>query len=225
MSLRSSSWFALDEIFETLLARNNAISRSSIYRCFVRNNINKVPIIEKEKAKKFKTYEPVYLHFDVTYIPKFNKIGSYLYVAIDRATRTMYYKVYDNKTADNTDLFFDECMSFFPFKLTHILTDNGIEFTNSLIRSKKGNLCIKPSLLDIKCTANNIEHRFTQPNMPKTNGMVERDNGTIKNNTVLKYQYKNRVSLENDLIQFFVFYNLYRRHGSLRKELQCKNTF
>ncbi len=77
-----------------------------MYRCLLRNNINIVPIAEKEKAKKFKAYEPGYLHFDVTYMPKFNKVGSYLYVAIDRATRILYYKVYDNTTAQNTDLFF-----------------------------------------------------------------------------------------------------------------------
>ncbi|MDI9320298.1 MAG: hypothetical protein QM530_07460, partial [Phycisphaerales bacterium] len=45
-------------------------------------------------------------HFDVTYMPKFNKVGSYLYVAIDRATRTMYYKVYINNLVKlDTDVF------------------------------------------------------------------------------------------------------------------------
>ena len=158
-------------------------------------------------------------------MPKFNKVGSYLYVAIDRATRSMYYKVYDNKTAENTDAFFDECLAFFPFYITHILTDNGLEFTNRLINSKKGKLCSKPSLLDIKCKENNIDHRCTQPSTPKTNGMVERVNGTIKNNTILKYKYENKASLEGDLVDFLVFYNLYRRHGSLRKELNVKTPF
>ena len=198
ISLRRATWMSIDEVFENLLIINNAISRSSVYRCFVKNNINKVPIAEKEKAKKFKAYEPGYLHFDVTYMPKFNKVGSYLYVAIDRATRSMYYKVYDNKTAENTDAFFDECLAFFPFYITHILTDNGLEFTNRLINSKKGKLCSKPSLLDIKCKENNIDHRCTQPSTPKTNGMVERVNGTIKNNTILKYKYENKASLEGD---------------------------
>ena len=225
ISLRSTTWLPIDEIFETLLGQNCTVTRSSVYRCFLRNGINKVPVVEKEKAKKFKAYEPGYLHFDVTYMPKFNKVGSYLYVAIDRATRVMYYKIYDNKTAENTDLFFDQCIAFFPFTITHILTDNGFEFTNRLINSKKGNLCTKPSLLDIKCTTNNIEHRCTQPSTPKTNGMVERVNGTIKSNTILKHQYDNKAALEKDLLNFLVFYNLYRRHGSLRKEINVKTPF
>ena len=184
-----------------------------------------MPVAQKEKAKIFKAYQPGYLHFDVTYMPKFNKIGSYLYVAIDRATRTMYYKIYDKKTAENTDAFFDACMAFFPFIITHILTDNGFEFTNRLIKSKKGIRCKKPSLLDIKCSANGIKHRCTQPSTPKTNGMVERVNGTIKNNTILKYRYEHKTSLEIDLNKFLVFYNRYRRHGSLRKELKVKTPF
>jgi len=64
-------------------------------------------IEEKEKAKKYKAIEPGYSHFDVTYMPKFNKIGSYLHVAIDRAARIMYYKIFDNKTAESSDLFFE----------------------------------------------------------------------------------------------------------------------
>jgi len=225
VSARKATWLSVDEVHEMLLAQNENISRSSVYRCLVKNGINKVPVAEKEKAKKFKAYEPGFLHIDVTYMPKFNKASSYLYVAIDRATRVLFYKLYDNKTAHNTELFFEECLAFFPFKITHILTDNGFEFTNRLIKSKTGNLCTKPSLLDQKCDAHNIDHRCTKPSTPQTNGMVERVNGTIKNNTILKYSYKTKLELETDLIKFLKNYNLYRRHGSLRKELNVKTPF
>lgn len=225
VSLRSSSWLPLDEIFELVLAQKPGLSRSSVYRCLARHQLNRVPAGEREKAKTFKAYAPGYLHVDVTYMPKFNKVGSYLFVAIDRATRTLYYEVYAHKTAEAAQAFFDSCMAFFPFTVTHILTDNGLEFTNRLIKSKKGELCTKPSLLDERCTENNIQHRCTLPSTPKTNGMVERVNGTIKNNTVLKYKYANQTELEKDLAAFLVFYNLYRRHGSLRKELNVKTPF
>jgi hypothetical protein len=55
-----------------LLVTNLLITRSSIYRCFVRNSVNKVPQEKKEKAKKFKEYTPGYVHMDVTYLPQFN---------------------------------------------------------------------------------------------------------------------------------------------------------
>ncbi len=51
-----------------------------------------------------------------------------------------------------------------------------------------------------------IQHRCTMPSTPKTNGMVERVNGTIKNNTILKYTYNNKDELEKDLMKFLVYY-------------------
>jgi transposase InsO family protein len=76
--------------------------------------------------------------------------------------------------------------------------------------------------MDVKCKENNIDHRLTKPSTPKTNGMVERANGTIKNNTILRDTFENRSGMENGLIAFLCAYNRYRRHGSLRKELNVK---
>jgi len=224
-SLRTSSWGSIDEVWETLLEVNPEISRSSIYRCFVKENINQIPQEKKEKAKKFKEYEPGFIHIDVTYLPKFNGQSHYLFVAIDRCTRAMIYWVYENKTAVNTEDFMDKCLAFFPFGITHILTDNGLEFTNRSLRSKTGNPCEKLSKMDLKCAKNNIEHRLTAPSTPKTNGMVERANGTIKTNTILKTQYRSNIEMKKDLSKFLSFYNLFRRHGSLRKELKVKTPF
>ena len=68
ISLRTSSWVSIDEVWETLLEINPKTSRSSVYRCFVKEKINKIPQEKKETAKKFKEYEPGFLHIDVTYI-------------------------------------------------------------------------------------------------------------------------------------------------------------
>lgn len=221
-AVRSSTWLSLDEIWEMLLENNPQVSRSSVHRLFKRKGINRVPLEKREKAKKFKEYQPGYLHIDVTYLPKFNKKPCYLFVAIDRATRTVFYRIYDKKSAGSTDDFMDRVIDFFPFDITHILTDNGLEFTNRLIKSKKGQLCQKPSKMDVKCQENNIDHRLTKPSTPKTNGMVERANGTIKNNTILKKDFNSRLDMKKGLIGFLCSYNLYRRHGSLRKELNVK---
>lgn len=222
VSVRRSSWIALDEITEIIKEQNDKVSRNAIYSCLVRNELNKVPQEKRDKAKKFKAYDPGYLHIDVTYMPKLNGQKYYLFVAIDRATRSLYYAVYKDKSAHSTEDFFEKCLAFFPFKITHILTDNGLEFTNKLIRSKTGNLCTKPSKLDLKCKKNNIDHRLTPPSSPQTNGMVERVNGTIKNGTILISDYESIEELQKGLTSFLVFYNINRRHGSLRKELNVK---
>jgi transposase InsO family protein len=221
-SIRTTTWMPLDEIEEVIQDINSEITRSSIYRFLKREGVNKKPLKEREKAKKFKEYEPGFIHLDVTYLPKFQGQKYYLFVAIDRATRTLFYKVYENKTAESTDDFVKRCKDFFPFKLTHILTDNGLEFTNKLLKSKKGELYKKPSKLDKFCEKENIEHRLTKVNTPKTNGMVERVNGTIKSATILKQQYPKVENMIEDLNQFLIFYLCYRRHGGLKKELNVK---
>ena len=223
--IRKNTWSPLDEVVEMIFPDNPKTYRSCVYRTFVSEAINKVPEKEKIKAKRFKEYEPGYLHMDVTYFPKFDGTKHYLFVAIDRATRLLYYRLYTEKTATNAEDFMKRCLEFFPFGITHVLTDNGLEFTNKLIKSKKGKYCIKPSKLDTICEENNIKHRLTKPSTPKTNGMVEKVNDTIKKGTIKRTTYKSYSEMEEDTIRFFVFYNMYRRHGSLRKELNVKTPF
>jgi len=225
IELRYLTWWSLDEITEAINPTAPEKIRSAVYRTFVRENINKVPEKEKEKAKKFKEYDPGFLHIDVTYLPKINGIKYYLFVAIDRATRTLYYKIYDAKTSANAESFMLECLAFFPFGITHVLTDNGLEFTNHLLKNKKGEYCAKPSKLDVLCQDNNIDHRCTKPFTPKTNGMVEKANDIIKKGTVKKTIYNSLQEMNQDLISFLVHYNLHRRHGSLRRELKVKTPF
>ena len=225
VKLRVLTWWSLDEITEVISPDNPETIRSAVYRTFVREHINKVPQKEKEKAKKFKEYAPGFIHIDVTYLPKIDGTKYYLFVAIDRATRTLFYKVYDAKTSANAESFMQECLDFFPFKITHVLTDNGLEFTNRLLKDKKGKYCAKPSKLDLVCKENNIDHRCTKPFTPKTNGMVEKANDIIKNKTIKITNYTNLEQMNQDLMKFLVHYNLYRRHGSLRRELKVKTPF
>ena len=225
INLRALTWWSLDEITEIVNPLDPTKIRSAVYRTFVREGINKVPEKEKEKSKKFKEYDPGYLHIDVTYLPKINGVKYYLFVAIDRATRTLYFKVYDAKTSENTEDFMNECLAFFPFAITHVLTDNGLEFTNRLLKNKKGEYCAKPSKLDVLCKENNIDHRCTKPFTPKTNGMVEKANDIIKRKTIKITKYSDLEEMNRDLMEFLVHYNLYRRHGSLRRELKVKTPY
>ncbi len=225
IELRTLTWWSLDEITEAVNPLEPERIRSTVYRTFVREGINKVPKKEKEKAKKFKEYDPGYLHIDVTYLPKINGVKYYLFVAIDRATRTLYFKIYDAKTSANAERFMLECLDFFPFGITHVLTDNGLEFTNRLLKNKKGAYCTKPSKLDLICEENDIDHRCTKPFTPKTNGMVEKANDIIKEKTIKRTHYNSLTEMNTDLMSFLVHYNLYRRHGSLRRELKVKTPF
>ena len=168
-------------------------------------------------------YEPGYLHIDVTYLPKLEGIKYYLFVAIDRATRLMYFKVYKNKTASNAVDFLAQCKSYFPFYISHVLTDNGAEFTDRFTNRK--NKASGNHEFDTACIEGHIDHRLTAPLTPKTNGMVERVNGTIKDATIKVLTYKNETELKADLDKFLVYYNLNRRHSGLKRELKVRTPF
>ena len=98
-------------------------------------------------------------------------------------------------------------------------------FRSRLLKNKKGEYCTKPSKLDVICQQNDIDHRCTKPFTPKTNGMVEKANDTIKNGTIKRTHYDSLEEMNDDLMNFLVHYNLYRRHGSLRRELKVKTPF
>ena len=248
-AFRISSWMPLDEIVD-ICANDNFMpnaNRSNISRTLIGFGINKVPIEKRREAKKFKEYQPGYLHIDVTYLPKLagEKNRKYLFVAIDRSTRVLFYLIYDNKTAVNADDFLDKVIEFFPFDITHILTDNGAEFTNETLRKiqknkknkknkggedknsedLKNKKLVKDSKFDIKCEEYNIDHRLTKPCTPQTNGMVERVNRTIKDSTIKTKEYKNHQEMEDDLNKFMRYYNFNRRHSSLKKELKVRTPF
>ena len=108
--------------------------------------------------KKFKDYQPGYIHVDIKYLPKIDGERTYLYVAIDRATRLVFVKIYDDKTSISADNFLKTLIEFFPFKISKILTDNGKEFTDRFNNKSK-----KPTgnhKFDKTCSSNAIEHEL-----------------------------------------------------------------
>jgi hypothetical protein len=99
------------------------------------------------RLKSGTVFFPACLHTSkINHFIKFTQWSEFAGVLyIDRATRTLFFKVYDAKTSENAKIFMDECLAFFPFEITHVLTDNGLEFTNRLIKSKK-EIFVKNSL-------------------------------------------------------------------------------
>lgn len=222
VSIRKSLWNSREDIADMVMeATGIVLAITTVYRCLARNSINRKPKKIREAYFKFKEYTPGYLHIDVTYLPRIDGERKYLFVAIDRATRLMFYLVYDGKTAENAADFLARCREFFPFEIRTILTDNGKEFSNRLFKGKSGATTDKVGLFDQAC-GEETEHRLTKPGTPKTNGMVERVNLTIKSATIHRQSYFSHVELSASLDDFLLHYNLHRRHGSLVRELKVR---
>ncbi len=64
----------------------------------------------------------------------------YLFVAIDRATRWVFVRVYSTKTAANARRFLRDLERACPMRISHILTDNGKEFTTVCSACENGPL-------------------------------------------------------------------------------------
>ena len=102
--------------------------------------------------------------------------------------------------------FLEQTIKQYPFKITKILTDNGMEFCyNALVKEKKPKK--KVHLFMAVCINNNIEHRTTLVKLPWTNGMVEAMNKKIKTNTTKKFHYDTIVRFKEHLYYYTINYN------------------
>lgn len=209
--VRKLTWWSKEDIVDSLQGSIERINPSNVYRTIRFFGLNQIPVEKRNEWKKFKEYEPGFIHMDVTYLPKIEGEKHYLFVAIDRATRTVYFEVYEKKDADNAKSFLDKCRKFFPFKIEKIQTDNGREFTANRFKEL--------------CEALGIEHRRTKPYSPKTNGMVEKANDIIKGATVKTTTYSSAAEMKEDLLQFLRYYNTARPHGGLRREIKIKTPY
>ena len=199
-----------------------AASRSGLDRCLRRHGVGNLhalkPATPREPHKTFKSYEPGYLHMDVKYLPQMadQTRRSYLFVAIDRATRWVFVAVKKDKTAASARSFLKALHKACPLKIVRLLSDNGKEFTDRLFASRErqptGN-----HEFDQLCQELGIEHRLTKPRTPKTNGMVERFNGRISD--VLKTNHFNSAEdLEQTLLRYVALYNRQLPQSALKSK-------
>jgi transposase InsO family protein len=190
-------------------------SRSALLRLLKRHGVNDVralyPVTEEAYPAKgkgqFPDYPVGYLHVDIKYLPKMQgeKAQSYLFVAIDRATRWVFAHIYSAKTAANAADFIAKLHTAFPATIHTILTDNGKEFTNRFTRA--GERTPDGSHpFDTQCNTLMIKHKLTQPRTPQTNGMVERFNGRIAD-LLKKHRVEHAQELHHLILHYIQSYN------------------
>ena len=191
---------------------NPAASRSGLDRCLRRHGVSNLkslqPEIEGEVAPKktFKDYEPGFLHIDIKYLPQMpdETQRRYLFVAIDRATRWVYFRIYRDQTDTSSTDFLRRVKQAAPMKIQKVLTDNGSQFTDRFTSQEKR--ASGKHVFDLTCVSLGIEHRLSPPRHPQTNGMVERFNGRISD-LVKQTRFASATELETTLERYLNIYN------------------
>ena len=131
------------------------------------------------------------------HLPKLRTEGGawrkrFLFVAIDRRSRSVHLAVKDEESEASARAFLAEALAAFPFRVTRILTDRGS--------------CFTADGFEATCRSLGVEHRKTRPYTPRTNGMAERFNGRVQRE-VLGITVAGHRDLERLLVGFASAYN------------------
>ena len=112
--------------------------------------------------------------------------------------------------------FLEQVITFFPYKIHRILTDNGTQFTyRGMPHDKRPKLKRHP--FSKLCLHYGIKHKLTQFYSPQTNGQVERMNYTIKEATLRFFHYNTIQQFENSLNAFLDYYNCQKKLKALKR--------
>ena len=146
------------------------------------------------------------MHLDIKYLPQMPDEAQrrYLFVAIDRATRWVYLRIYRDQRETSSSDFLRRLQRAAPMTIRHVLTDNGSQFTDrftSQARTPSGQ-----HVFDRTCASLGIEHRLCPPRHPQTNGLVERFNGRIAD-LVKQTRFASAAELETTLQHYLSTYN------------------
>jgi len=199
-------------------------NRSNCYRTLVRHQLNKLPKEGEETKGTFRKYNPGYLHLDTFYLPKLEEHRKYCFVAIDRTTKLIFLWVYPSKTKESACDFLNRCLSFFPFRIRRILTDNGKEYTLKGFKNRWGEKLTKIHPFGQICQENRIKHLTTKTKCPKTNGMAENMIKLVKEATIKRFNYKNVFEMEMSLFQFIITWNFFRKNKTLKTKTPYQST-
>ena len=202
-ALRRATGFPLDELTFVVAHFLPHLDRDNVYRILRAAGLSRrpPPATPERAAAKFREYELGFVHVDVKHLPKLRTSDGelrkrFLFVAIDRRSRSVHLAVKDEETEASARAFLEEALAAFPFRVTHVLTDRGS--------------CFTAEGFERLCRDLEVEHRKTRPYTPRTNGMAERFNGRVQRE-VLGITVASHRDLERLLAGFNSAYNARRQ--------------
>ena len=201
----------VETLHDRLQHENNlTLNPVTIYRILKRNNVrytsDYVRTQKRWKKQLFSHQTPgLELQMDTKY-PFGYKQGKVIYTIIDDASRWVFAWSYETANAMNTVDFLKKVLQRAPFLIQKIRTDQGTEFTATLVEEF--------------LRANGIPHRRNTPYCPEENGKIERFHRTL-NEKGLRFGFYPKDPLETmqyKLNLFLHYYNYQKKHRGLGME-------
>jgi transposase InsO family protein len=127
-----------------------------------------------------------------------------LHVAIDDHSRLAFSRMLPNQQAETAIAFLHAAVAFYAhlgITIRRLLTDNGS--------------CYRSRHFRAACLQLGIQHRFTRPYTPRTNGKAERFIQTALREWAYARHYLNSEERDQQLAPWLEYYNFHRPHGSL----------
>ena len=193
VELRKTLLLPLDDLLVVVREFINAdVSRSGLDRCLSRHGAGNLRELQRlanpqpeAVVKTFKSYEPGFIHIDIKYLPQMPDESQrrYLFVAIDRATRWVYLRIYKDQTEHSSTDFLRRLHKAAPMKISKLLTDNGSQFTDRF--TGRQGLPSGQHVFDKACLVLGIEHRLSQDGLP-CDTWIHAVGSPIRGNSALK---------------------------------------
>jgi transposase InsO family protein len=129
----------------------------------------------------------------------------YTITAIDVKLKVAYAQTFKSKTASNALIVLKTLQVMLPVAIHTVQTDNGSEFEN---------------VFDSFCRKKNITHKWTYPNHPKVNGVIERFNRFLQEEWLDMYQDEliEPKLVNKRIAEYLYFYHNDRIHESLNDQ-------
>lgn len=179
VALRTELDLPLDDIVEVMhRCLNPKLSRSAVHRCLKRHGVSARVKPAKPKTGSFEEASVGFIHVDLKHLTRLDGRASFVFVAIDRATRFVHIECIAKRDAAMIAACLERFLAAFPHNVHTIPTDNGSEFTDRFgaARWSARRKATGAHAFDRVCARHRIEHRLTRPFRPQTNGLVERFN-------------------------------------------------
>jgi transposase InsO family protein len=213
------------------LAARAGIPASTLHRVLQRHGVSRLSDLDRQSGRMIRRIETTHpgelIHIDIkkqARIPKGGgwrvtgmenmvknrsrtriRIGyAHVHSAIDAYSRLAYSEVHNDETSATNLGFWRRAKAFFEsygITIERVLTDNG-----SCYRSKDfADQLLKDA----------IEHTFTKPYKPQTNGKIERFNRTLLNEWAYARPYRSEAARTRALDTWLHLYNHHRYHTAI----------